>query len=105
MFVRRDEDGQKQVWLRRWENLTPTPIQGTEGSNPWMTPVISPSGDEVAFVADGQLKVAPLGGGVGRTLADSADCCARWGPDGFIYYSPLRRNINRVPATGGQWMS
>ena len=100
VFDATNEDGQDQVWLRRWENLTPTPIPGTEGAGVGQ-PVISPSGDEVAFIADGQLKVAPLSGGVVRTLTDSAVCCSRWGPDGFIYYSPIGRAINRVPATGG----
>ncbi len=89
-----------QLWLRRLENLTPTPVPGTEGNS--YQPAISPNGEDVAFFVGGQLKVAPLGGGVVRTLADSALCCSRWGPDGFIYYSPVGvRNINRVPATGG----
>jgi serine/threonine-protein kinase len=63
VFVSDDTDGVAQVWLRRWGILEPAPIPGTEGSNRWMTPVISPAGDEVAFVADGQLKVAPAGWG------------------------------------------
>ena len=100
VFDAPNEDGQEQVWLRRWENLTATPIAGTEGAVVEQ-PVISPEGDEVAFIADGQVKVAPLGGGVVRTLADSAFCCSRWGSDGFIYYSPTGRSISRVPTTGG----
>jgi len=100
VFERENDSGQEEVWLRRWENLTPTRVPGTEGAA-ISQPVISPTGDEVAFVVDGQLKVAPLGGGVVRTLADSAVCCSRWGPDGFIYYSAFGRAINRVPATGG----
>ena len=100
VFNATNEDGQDQVWLRRWDNLTATPIAGTEGGGVGQ-PVISPEGDEVAFVDDGQLKVAPLGGGLVRTLADSAFCCSRWGPDGFIYYSATGRTISRVPATGG----
>ena len=94
-------NGDLQLWLRRWDNLTPMPVPGTEGEGTPNTPVISPDGNEVAFVAGGQVKVAPLQGGVVRTLADSALCCSRWGPDGFIYYSPFDRTIKRVPAQGG----
>ena len=100
------EGGVQQVWLRRWETLTPTPIQGTGGTSTGgalaLEPVISPTGDEVAFVLAGQVKVAPLSGGVVRTLADSASCCTRWGSDGFIYYSGgAELHTKRVPATGG----
>ena len=93
-----DEGGQQQLWLQRWDNVQPTPIPGTENGQ---TPTISPDGSEVAFVAGLELKVAPLDGGVVRTLADSAFCCSRWGPDGYIYYSPAGRTIRRVLETGG----
>ena len=56
----------------------------------------------MAFVAGGQLKVAPLQGGVVRTLADSAFCCSQWGADGFLYYSAFDRTIKRVPVQGGE---
>ena len=94
--------GGEQLWLRRWDNPVPTPIPGTEGGDISASgPVISPTGNEVAWIVDGQLKLASLGGGVVRTLADSVICCSRWGPDGFIYYSRVGGAINRVPATGG----
>ena len=93
--------GQGQLMLRRWGALDPVPIPGTEGARG--AAYVSPSGTEVAFVTDDQqLKVTPLAGGVVRTLAEGVSCCGRWGPDGFIYYSPTQtRNIRRVPATGG----
>ena len=59
--------------LMCWNALDPVPIPGTEGSS--YNSAASPSGQEVAFVADGQFKVAPISGGVVRTLADSARCC------------------------------
>ena len=46
--------------------------------------------------------VVPIQGGLVRVLADSSDCCVRWGVDGFIYYSADDRTIRRVPASGGQ---
>ena len=93
-----NEDGEMQLWLRRFDgDLAPTPIPGTEGES-W-DPIISPNGEEVAFVQDGRLMVAPLRGGLLRTLADSVACCMRWGPDGFIYYEDASRGISRVPVT------
>ena len=100
MVVNANNAGQQHVLLRRWDNLGASPVSGTEAAG-IQQPVVSPSGDEVAYIADGQLKVAPLAGGVVRTLTDSATCCSRWGSDGFIYYSPVGRAINRVPAAGG----
>ncbi len=101
VFSAPGDGGGRQLWLRRWESLAPTPIPGT-GLEGVVQPVISLTGDEVAFIVGGQLKVAPLSGGVVRTLADSAYCCSRWGPDGFIYFSGgADRHIKRVPVTGG----
>ena len=88
-----------ELVLRRWADLDPVPIPGTENGG---QPELSPEGEEVAFIVDDELKVVPLAGGVVRTLTDSAFCCARWGTDGYVYYSPVGpRNINRVPAQGG----
>ena len=53
------------------------------------------------LVPPAQLKVAPLVGGVIRTLADDARCCLTWGSDGFIYYQSQVGGINRVRAGGG----
>ncbi len=91
-----------QLMLRRWDALEPVPIPGTEGASP-IALALSPSGEEVAFLEAGQLKVVPLAGGVVRTLADPAGRCRiSWSPYGFIYYSPRpERNIRRVLATGG----
>ena len=64
--------GSSQLLLRRLENLAPSPVPGTE-NGAW--PAFSPDGREVAFVAGGELRVAPLQGGVVRTVADEAVCC------------------------------
>ena len=98
VFRQQNASGQFLLWLRRWESLTATPIPGTVGGS---NPVISPDGEEVAFIAQGELKVTPLRGGVERLLAGSAVCCPRWGPDGYVYYSPIGRGVSRVPAAGG----
>jgi len=91
-------DGSTHLQLRRLGSLDPTPIPGTNGG---YHPAISPDGQEIAFLVEQQVKVAPLAGGVIRTLADSASCCTRWGPDGYVYYSNLARVMVRVPEDGG----
>jgi serine/threonine-protein kinase len=88
-----------QLLLRRLENLTASPIPGTENGS-W--PAISPDGREVAFVAGRELKVAPLQGGVVRTVAEDAVCCVSWPPGGNIYFSHSDGfTIARVPESGG----
>jgi serine/threonine-protein kinase len=97
----RDDDGAWKLWLRHFSDFEATPIPGVEQQV--NDPVISPDGSEVAFFEGGSvLKVAPLGGGLIRTLSETANCCGRWGGDGFIYYTSPTRNIQRVPVLGGE---
>ncbi|MSR21789.1 MAG: serine/threonine-protein kinase [Gemmatimonadetes bacterium] len=96
----RDSEGAWKLWLRRFSDLEATAISGVEQQV--NDPVISPDGTEVAFFEGGStLKVAPLAGGLISTISPSANCCARWGDDGFIYYTSNDRNIQRVPLLGG----
>ena len=105
-FPRTAEGDRFQLWLRRWVDLEPSPIPGTEASLPpllpLLTPSFSPSGDALAFVADGQLKVTNLADGGVRILAESAYCCPHWEQDGYVYFSGAGGSIDRVPARGGE---
>ncbi|NNF13395.1 MAG: serine/threonine-protein kinase [Gemmatimonadetes bacterium] len=93
------DGGVPHLQIRRLGSIDPVQIPSTDqGTNP----IIGPSGTEVSFIQNGQLKVAPLAGGVVRTLTDSAFCCNRWHDDGYLYYSDNDRNIRRVSATGGE---
>ena len=93
------DDGNSQLWLRRWDALDAVPIPGT---SPAGQPAISPDGREVAFESNGSLRVAPLAGGVSRTLTESVFCCARWSPDGaWVYYDDPAQGVSRVPSDGG----
>ena len=95
----RGDEGQAQLWLRRWDALEATPVRNTDGAS---YQAISPDGREVAFGASGSIRVVPLEGGVSRTLTDSAFCCPSWSPEGdWVYYSNLSRGLSRVPASGG----
>jgi len=96
----RDPEGAWRLWLRRFSELEATPIPNVDQQV--NDPVISPDGTEVAFFEGGTtLKVAPLAGGLIRTISESANCCARWGGDGFIYYASNDQTIERVPILGG----
>jgi eukaryotic-like serine/threonine-protein kinase len=95
-----DENNLPRLWMRRWAELASTPVQGAEGTA--VDPIISPDGSEVAFMEGGQLKVSPLGGGIVRVLADGAQCCARWGTDGYLYFAGAASTIDRVRSGGGE---
>jgi serine/threonine-protein kinase len=96
----RNAEGAWRLWLRRFSDLEAIAIPGVDQQV--NDPVISPDGAEVAFFEGGStLKVAPLAGGLIRTISSTANCCARWGGDGFIYYTSNDRNIQRVPPLGG----
>ncbi len=96
----RDPEGAWRLWVRRFGELEATPIPNVDQQV--NDPVISPDGAEVAFFEGGStLKVAPLAGGLIRTISEAANCCARWGGDGFIYFTSNARNIHRVPVLGG----
>ena len=87
--------GGQLLLVRRWEDVEPSPIRGTEGG---AQPVVSPDGQEVAFAQGGEVKVVSLQGGPVRTLTTGAR--PQWGTDGYIY-ARSGNGIVRVPATGG----
>ena len=95
------DQGQAQLWARRWNALDATPIGGTDRAQ---FPAISPDGQEVAFATAGSIRVVPLQGGVSRTLVEGAALLRSpgWSSDGaWIYYSESNAGLRRVPAGGG----
>jgi serine/threonine-protein kinase len=61
---------------------------------------VSPDGERLAFVRQGQISVVSVAGGPVTALARGT--WPRWGPDGYVYYAGPDRGIMRVPATGGE---
>ena len=77
-----DEGGQRQLYVRRLDQLQATPLSGTEGVR---GPFFSPDGRWIGFFADGKLKKIPVTGGAAITLCDApSDRGGAWGDDGSI---------------------
>jgi serine/threonine-protein kinase len=91
--------GSSQLWLRRLDQLTSTPMAGTEGG---YSPFFSPDGRKVGFIRNGSaLRVASLDGTPTVTLIDTANTVsADWSDDGWIYVEG-GAGILRVRPTGG----
>jgi serine/threonine-protein kinase len=91
-----------RMWLQGWDGLPPSAVQGTEGAG---SGTFSPDGRQLAFIADGDLKLLDLSGGRPRTIVPDIDFAYMvWGDDGFIYgsfYTTRRPTIVRVPEGGG----
>ncbi len=100
-FVARTSRSASQLHVRRLDQLTATPLNGTQGAS---GPFFSPDGQWVAFFADLKLKKVPVTGGAVVTLADAPSPRGGWwAEDGTIVFAPNNRgNLMRVSAVGGQ---
>lgn len=93
----------QQLWVRRRDQLEPSPIGGTEtGSGP----VFSPDGNRIAYFVGPPLaiRVVSLTGEPPITVADSAVGANSldWGDDGFLYADVVPgAYLGRVPVGGG----
>ena len=100
-FVARTSGEAPQLYVRRLDQLTATPLSGTAGAS---TPCFSPDGQWLAFFADLKLKKVPVTGGAVVTLAEAPEPRgAWWAEDGTIVFAPhYRRGLMRVSSVGGQ---
>jgi eukaryotic-like serine/threonine-protein kinase len=89
-----------QLWLRRLDDLSAVPIEGSEGAT---SPSFSPDGQEVAFttLAPFQLKVASVSGGHSRVIMsdDASGGGAAWVEDGYLY-ADVGDGLGRVRPDG-----
>ncbi len=90
-----------QLWVRRRDQLSPTPVPGTEDAS---SLTFSPDGGRVAFVTVNPtaLKTVTLGGEPPLTLADEGvePGGVTWGADGYLYID-TPQGLGQVPETGG----
>ena len=94
--------GAPRLYVRRLDQLTATPLAGTEGA---AAPFFSPDGQWLGFFAGGTLKKIAVTGGAPVTLADTSNARGgSWAEDGTIVFAPGSASgdgLWRVPAAGG----
>ena len=92
--------GQQQLYLRALDQLTATPMAGTEGAS---GPFFSPDGRWVGFWSSGALKKTSVGGsGPPTTICETPMVYgASWGADDTIIFARQVEGLWRVPAAGG----
>jgi eukaryotic-like serine/threonine-protein kinase len=93
--------GGYQLWVRDRNDMTPRPLEGTEGGD---GPFFSPDGRWIGYSAHGRLFKIAVGGGAPVALADSVSETVpggAWlGDDRIVFASPSFA-VRRVPAGGG----
>ena len=88
-----------RLWLRRLDQLSATPITGTEGAS---SPFFSPDGRKLGFIHEGtSVRIASLDGAPTVTLTDKANSTAGdWGDDGYVYFE-VDSGLARMRPSGG----
>jgi eukaryotic-like serine/threonine-protein kinase len=101
VYAAEEGGGPARLYVRALDQLTATPLQGTEGA---VYPFFSPDGRWVAFIAARKLKRVALSGGAPVSICDmTLDMRgASWGPDGTILFTPtMAGGVWRVSSAGG----
>ena len=88
-----------QFFLRKLDQLTATPITGTEESD---YPFFSPDGKWLGFVGNAGLMKVLLDSGTAQTICPVTRVTgASWSDESIIIFSEAGRGLFRVPAAGG----
>ncbi|CAN5836214.1 hypothetical protein BH24GEM1_BH24GEM1_30060 [soil metagenome] len=92
-------EGGPRIWLRRLDQLSATPIAGSEGAS---SPFFSPDGRRAGFIRNGTtVLIASLDGAPTVTLTDKANSTGGdWSDDGWIYFE-VDSGVARMRPTGG----
>ena len=99
-FVATDANGERQLWIRQLDAARPLPLEGTTGAS---DPFFSPSGSEIAFFANDELKRVSVSGGAVVVICEAgAGAGGTWNADGVIVFNPHQQgHLMRVAAAGG----
>ncbi len=99
-FVAAARGGPNVLWIRSFDSLQARPVEQTEGAQ---GPFWSPDSRDVAFFADGFLKVVSVGRDVPRIVCRTpAGYSGAWSPEGVIVFAPgANSGLVRVAASGG----
>ena len=96
-FVAQTTDADARLYVRRLEQLSATPLSGTDGAR---NPFFSPDGQWIGFFAGGKLKKVAVSGGSVVTLCDAPEGRGgSWAEDGTIVFLPVA--TARVGPDGG----
>ena len=95
-------EGKPMLWLRRLDEMQPSPIPGTEAG---VAPFWSPDSRYVAFFADRSLKKVRINGGPVQTIcaAQAMPGGGAWNRSGVILFAPSQGDtLYHVSAAGGR---
>ena len=104
VFVGRGTDGgTRQLFTRRLDEATATPIPGTSFGPSLTTPFFSPNGDWVGFLNGTTLRRVPAQGGSPVAIGDIPPTFlgASWGDDDNIVAASSTGGLVRIRASGG----
>jgi serine/threonine-protein kinase len=93
--------GDPELYLRAMDSLEMVPIPGSEAG--WL-PFFAPDGENLAFFAAGQIKVAPVAGGPARTIgaAPGGFFGGVWmSPNVIVFSGPAKPVLHRISPSGG----
>jgi serine/threonine-protein kinase len=92
-------NGQRQLWVKNPEQVSADPLAGTSGGR---SPVFSPDGESIAFVADTRLRKLNRRSGAVETVADAvAPRSLAWLDDGTLLFSGSEFDLRSVDQNGG----
>jgi Tol biopolymer transport system component len=99
-FTALDAQGLSHVWIRRFDRIDATPLEGTEGAT---QPFWSADGRSIAFFARGHLWRTEVFGGAPQVLADvTSPRGGAWSSDDTIVFAPHPdAGLYKVSAGGG----
>ncbi len=95
-------EGKPMLWLRKLDQLQPTPIPQTENG---FAPFWSPDSQYIAFFADNSLKRVRLTGGLVEKICDTEAIPGggTWNRGGIIVFAPSQGGtLYQVSANGGK---
>jgi serine/threonine protein kinase/Tol biopolymer transport system component len=99
-FIANNPEGQRMLWLRRFDSTSAQLLPGTEGAG--FSPFWSPDSRFIGFMTGTAVKKLDLAGGQIETLFEAASVMGgTWSKDGVLLVSTRQQGILRISATGG----